>query len=405
MSRARNASTHTAVLYARYGTRASYYDDWLDAFESSRDFQVTAFNLASGRHRRRFERRVREFDLVVLLHSCTADTMDFANSICAALQRRKGRLLSFVGNEVNLPGSPMGPKIRFLHEAGSDFVATQLLPEAGEWLYEGTGARVLSVPHALNPNAFFPSLPHEHRPIDIGARSFRYLPHLGDDDRNRLFDHFRQTHLDPPLVVDISNEHRFTREDWARFLNRCRGTISNEAGSFYLERDDATLEKVRAWLHSREGGGRMTIRADSVLRRVARRLPWGVKEFLARRLRGGPVRYEALETDAADFAELRRRFFENRSAPATYGKCISSRHFDAVGTKTCQIMLHGRFNDILWADEHYIALESDLGNVDDALARFRDRLYVQRMVDRTWEYVMDSHTYAHRVQALADALS
>ena len=35
----------TVVLTVRYGVRASYYEDWLDAFDTSPHFTVTAFNL------------------------------------------------------------------------------------------------------------------------------------------------------------------------------------------------------------------------------------------------------------------------------------------------------------------------------------------------------------------------
>ncbi len=35
-------------------------------------------------------------------------------------------------------------------------------------------------------------------------------------------------------------------------------------------------------------------------------------------------------------------------------------------------MLNGRFNDILQPDRHYLALDPDLGNLDDVLRRFVD---------------------------------
>lgn len=394
-----------AVLHARYGTRASYYDDWLDAFARARALRVESFNAALAKGRRRFARRVREFDVLVLLHSCTADTMDFADALRPALQARRGTLVAFVGNEVNLPGSPMAPKIAFLGDVGADIVATQLLREAGEWLYAGTGARVLALPHALNPDAFPTTAAPEQRAVDIGARSFRYLPHLGDDDRNRLLDYFASTRFEPALRVDISTSERFTRTDWCAFLNRCRGTVSNEAGSFYLERDDATLEAIRAWLLARQRAhGGLLIRADSPLRRLARKLPWSVKQRLARWLASGPVRHESLASGEVSFAEVHERFFRDRPAAPVYGKCISSRHFDAIGTRTCQIMFAGRFNDLLRAGEHYLALAPDFSNVDEVLRRFRDRALVTEMVGRTREYVLDAHTYDHRIRALVAAL-
>lgn len=64
------------------------------------------------------------------------------------------------------------------------------------------------------------------------------------------------------------------------------------------------------------------------------------------------------------------------------------------------ILIAGHYNGILGADRHYIALASDLGNIDDALRRFQDDGYRQQMVDETYEYVIAEHTYAHRISEL-----
>jgi hypothetical protein len=109
------------------------------------------------------------------------------------------------------------------------------------------------------------------------------------------------------------------------------------------------------------------------------------------------VRHEALVNEAIDPQEIHERFFAGRQRPAIHGKCISSRHFDAAGTKTCQIMFRGRFNDILVADEHYIALEPDLANVDEVLDRFRDPDERSRIAGSSYALVAGSHTYEHRM--------
>jgi spore maturation protein CgeB len=105
------------------------------------------------------------------------------------------------------------------------------------------------------------------------------------------------------------------------------------------------------------------------------------------------------------FAEVHARFFANRPRPPVYGKCISSRHFDAIGTKTCQIMLRGRYNDVLEPDRDYIALDADFANLADALGRFRDESYRQVMVDRAHERVLAAHTYRHRIERVVDAVA
>src|SRR5208282_4665936 len=114
----------------------------------------------------------------------------------------------------------------------------------------------------------------------------------------------------------------------------------------------------------------------SVLLKLGYRLPPLLRKVAARMFKGAGGRYEfeavSESNEPAAYEEIRARFFANKPRPTIYGKCLSSRHLDAVGTKTCQIMFRGRFNDILEADRHYLALEDDLSNLDDVLLRFAD---------------------------------
>ena len=60
----------TIVLTVRYDVRASYYEDWLDAFNGSPLFTVTAFNLFSRAERRAAMRAIGNAELIVALHPC-----------------------------------------------------------------------------------------------------------------------------------------------------------------------------------------------------------------------------------------------------------------------------------------------------------------------------------------------
>jgi spore maturation protein CgeB len=104
------------------------------------------------------------------------------------------------------------------------------------------------------------------------------------------------------------------------------------------------------------------------------------------------------------FADIETRFFAGRPRCPVYSKCISSRHFDAAGTGTCQILLRGRYNDILTADEHYIALDPDLANFGDAIARFRDPIERRRVAEAAYALVKERHTYRDRMAALHQAV-
>ena len=144
----------TVVLTVRYGVRASYYEDWLEAFEASPLFAVTTFNLFRRAERRAALRAIEEAELVVALHPCSADTLEFIMPLREALKARRGRFLMLVGNEYNLPWARLADKRGFLRETGADWVGTQLPLEAGRWLYDDTGAAVLALPHALNEAVF-----------------------------------------------------------------------------------------------------------------------------------------------------------------------------------------------------------------------------------------------------------
>ena len=213
------------------------------------------------------------------------------------------------------------------------------------------------MPHALNADVFTPG-PERGRPIDLGARTADYPFYLGDRDRVDICRHFLEMSYDGPLRRDISLDasERFDRDGWKRFLQSCRGTVATEAGAAVVDKDDRTRLAVQRYLD---------------------------------------------EHPSAAFEEVHQRFFAERpGAGGVSGKCVSSRHFDAIGTKTCQIMFRGRFNDTLRADEHYLALERDFSNVEDVVARLMDDDVRLPMVNQAYEYARDGHTHRHRITHL-----
>lgn len=114
--------------------------------------------------------------------------------------------------------------------------------------------------------------------------------------------------------------------------------------------------------------------------------------------------YNLCQQQDASFDEVFEQFYNGRPRGVS-GKSISSRHFEPIGTKTCQLLLDGLYNGILEPDRHFIAIKPDFSNMDDAIERFRDAGLRQRMVDETYEYVMSQHTYAHRVAHLLQVVT
>lgn len=391
------------VLHAHYTTRLSFYADWYDSFSEFPGFSSTLVDIVRSDAKDRIRTALNEVDAVVLLHSTNGDTTTYLAPCLGLLADRRVPLLAFVGNEVNLPGSPIEEKRDALSAIRPEWIATQLLLEAGTYLFGDLASRgVVAIPHALNPKIFFSYGSANERPIDIGVRTAKYIPHIGDNDRNRIVDRF-STLTNRGLIIDVSDV-RYDRTGWAKFLNRCKGTVGTEAGTWFLERDDATVNAVRNYVMDQKRRG-LLIANDSRFRTLGHRLPWRLRAMMRRALRSGPVQLEAAINENTDFAEIYERFFSGRPRAPVYGKCISSRHFEAAGTKTCQIMFRGRFNDILRADEHYIALDDDFGNLDAALARFTDPVERSAVVEAAHEHVVGAHTYEHRMRQVYDLLN
>jgi len=389
------------VLHANYAPQLSFFDDWLEAFRDAPQFTVEVIDIVKAGAHERLRKRRDEHDLIVLLHSCNGDWLTSLEPLADTLAARRGLLMSFVGNEVSLPGRLLGPKVELLRRIRPDWIATQLLLEAGAYLFDGVASRgVVAIPHALNPRAFHARTPQRDRPIDVGVRTAPYPAFLGDNDRNRLLARFERGDLG--LAVDISMTQRFDRDGWAGFLDRCKATIATEAGSWYLQRDDHTMKAIRAWVLGKKRG--ITLRTDGRLQRLAMVMPQKMRRWIRARLKG-PLALEVNAYDDLDFDEVYARFFRDEPRPPVYAKCISSRHFDAIGTKTCQIMYRGRYNDLLEADTHYLALDDDFGNLDDVLRRFRDPAERERIVETAHAHVMASHTYAHRIAEISRLVS
>jgi hypothetical protein len=368
--------------------------DWLEAFEQHPDLTVTDLNIFKTHPKSHTDKLINDADLLILLHSCTADSLNYITPFIHALQDRKGKLVSFVGNELNMPHVKMSDRIQFLKEIHPDYIATQMLLELGEWLYESTGSTVITVPHALNLSSFKSEINYNKRPITFGVRSFRYPSYIGDNDRNRIMDYFNA--LD--VSKDISFNDRLDREQWATFLSKCRATMTTEAGSWYVERDDKTVTEIYNFITT--ASDKFVIKRTPLMSKLLNSLPYRFKQSIKGAMKNLPVVDQASVADDADFDEIFELFFKGKSKCPAYGKAISSRHFDAIGTKTIQVSFPGRYNDILRADEHYISLNTDFSNIDEVLAKVADVDFCETMTERTLDYALAGHTHRHRIDDL-----
>ena len=388
----------TVILHVGYSVRASYHEDWLDAFLAHPDLACEAVNIFSAAGRRRAARRIRDAELVVILHSATGETLAYLDTLGPALQARRGKLAVFMGNEFNMPWLPFAQRRRWLRSVGTDIVATQLVAATGRWLYDGSGAHVVSLPHALNPAAFAWHRPRQDRGLDIAGRSFPYPLYIGDETRNRLYLTVGPAAARHGLKTDVRFMDRLDRAGWAALLNDSRFTVASEAGSAHLERDDARTHAMRAWLQERRKGG--IIKGDSPLRAIGRRLPWRMRETAIRLLGRLNIAHEAIETEPELARRVHDAFFAGLPDASHSGRCISSRHWDAIGCGTVQLLVAGRYNDLLQPWLHYIPLKPDLSDLETVLPLLSDPDFGQEIADRAHHHALDRHTHRHRLDEL-----
>lgn len=333
----------------------SYARDWRDALCQSPELNVEVCNINNLVHYSSCLRKIRQYDLIVVSHAASGDDMTLLRRTCRWLPRRRGKLVMFIGNEYDL----LDEKIGFIQSVRADVICSQLPVSAACYLYQACHqSQLLSMPHALNPQVYYP-ISTTRRRLDIGFIGDIYWPFIGDRERTELIRYFQARGAELGLTCDIRTQ-RIPRLEWARFLNDCTGTIGAESGTYYLNNRGRLLTAARD--------------------------------------------YNLKKNQHATFQDVFERFYQDQPRFVS-GKSISSRHFEPIGTKTCQILLEGHYNDILKADEHYISIKKDLSNLEEAVCRFKDAGYRQAMVDRTYEYVMSEHTYRHRVQTLLKALA
>ncbi|MGH2396993.1 MAG: glycosyltransferase family protein [bacterium] len=328
----------------------SYLIDWKEAFSESPLLDIEWCNINNLFEYRAGLRKLRGYPLGIVLHSAAWDHLALLRLATGSFQARRGKLLVCFGNEYH----NMKEKIGFAKAVVANYIGSQLPLRAAQWLYADCArSTVLPTPQALNPKIYQPQ--GRPRPIDIGFRGdmYAHMYSLGDVERATILRYFDERAESWGLVKDIAFV-RYPRDEWSRFLGTCKGIVGAESGTYYLERDDHTQEAVKRYLERHPEAG---------------------------------------------FPEVYGRFFKYYPN-AVSGKAISSRHFEPIGTKTCQILLEGHYNGILKADEHYISLQKDFSNVDEAIRHFKDQEYRQAMAERAYEYVLAGHTYRHRVESL-----
>lgn len=333
----------------------SYVNDWKDTFDNLKNHNVISINVTNQKQTHSFLRKeIKNFDLIVLLHSVLGDNIKLIEPFTNYFLNRKGKLLSFVGNEYSL----IREKKEFLKHVDVDFIASQLPKKASNFLYDDIEAKLILAPHALNHTFYIPN--KKNKIFDISFVGARYPLFIGDQERNSFIEYFLNQKLNLNNNISFGRNKNVPRKVWSEILQKSRATIGAEAGTYFLDKKGELLEKAKQY---------------------------------------------CIDYPNTSVQELYEDIFKNYPESFINGKAISSRHFEPIGTKTCQILLEGYYNGILKENEHYISVKKDYTNLEEAFEMYSDQKKRHEITESAYEYVLENHTYDIRVNTILNQIN
>jgi hypothetical protein len=332
------------------GETLAYRYGWSRAFIQHPSFDCVSLDVIDrslrGRSRRRQALRLPDLDAVVVLHSVFSNELHADDALIEKIAGLPVPKALFLGNEYKL----LPEKVAFARALGTNVLFSVLSSPAAHAEYERMiGCRVVGIPNAgLDTDVFIPTTPLDDRPVDLGYRAYPNPWYIGHDERRELHDRVAEAAPRYGLVTDFSLDaaDRFDQQGWVRFLDRCKGQIGSEAGGDWFDPTDALRDAVNAFLE---------------------------------------------DHPQTPFTEVHERFFHGK--PAISGRALSGRVVEAAGMRSAQVLLAGEYGGYFQAGEHYIALQPDFSNLDEALALFSDPGERARVANNAYEVAVGELTY------------
>lgn len=153
------------------------------------------------------------------------------------------------------------------------------------------------------------------------------------------------------LRTDISTrpEDAILGDRWLEFLASGRAVVGAESGSSVVDPDGSVRRAVRDLLRHAP---------DSTFEEVSERMPpgWDARRFVA----------------------------------------LSPRHLEAALTGTAQLLVEGRYDDVLEPGRHFLPVKADFSDLEAALDETRDPRRLQRLADAAYEEICLSGRYSYR---------
>lgn len=186
------------------------------------------------------------------------------------------------------------------------------------------------------------------RTVDIGYRAWKAQPWLGRHGylKTQIAERFQEASAEKGLCVDISlrEEDTFLGDLWYQFLLRCKYTIGVEGGSSILDRDGTIYRKTETYLE---------------------------------------------HDPLASFDEVEEHCFAGLDGTLSLFT-ISPRHLEACATRTCQILIEGEYNGILYPGVHYIELKSDFSNMEEVLETIKHDHLRSKITEQAFDDIVKS---------------
>ena len=193
------------------------------------------------------------------------------------------------------------------------------------------------------------------RPIHIGYRAY-WPPAAFWWGRHgalkaRIGDVFKEKALQRGLIVDISTraEDTILGDDWFRFLLRCKYQIGVEGGASVFDWDGTYRERT--------------------------------EEYTS-------------QHPEATFEEVEKACFANADGKIQYF-AISPRHLECCLTRTCQVLVEGKYDGVLEPGKHYIEVKRDFSNLDQVLDMIAGDELREEITARAWRDIVGSGRYTY----------
>ena len=382
---------YLGLIEARYDYQMSYLDNWRGAWCSSVD-KYKVFNIANNQGLLDYKKESTNLDLIVVLHSVSGDSNLWLQKFNQAQVTTRPPMVMFVGNEFSSPFLSTEKRLDLISQISPNFIASQLPIDSAKWLYERVGSKVIAAPPGMplftTKNKFI------SRDIDLGFRGFRYPWYLMDNERNNVVDKVIDIFKNQNLVVDASHEKRLNSSEWFDFLSRSRFTVSSEAGAKYIFRDDQIWNPVKEYFAAEKKFSALDndVSGMNLLRRLPSPLKSMLKKFLSNLglNQGSLYKPDSKELEKLiSLVELEK--FESRN-----GKCISSRHFDAIAAGTWQILSPGKYNDVLITNTHFTPWE----NTNNFNALVENEVSRKSLSNQAFDDLSQNHSYGMRVNTV-----